>query len=298
MFGDSARADEIFMAWHYARYVHAVAAKGKSAYNLPMFVNTWLAADNAKPGEYPSGGPQPRVLDIWKAAGSALDFYSPDLYAPDFAGWSQRYHRGGNPLFIPETNGGPAGAANVFYAVGEHAALGFSPFGIDFPFMREEPSAPASDSPFRTPPPADLATSYRLLTQLWPLLQEQQVKGNVHGFVLDKAHPSVEFAIDGYTAHVSLDEIFGFHAEKGFGLIMATGPGEFMGAGVGFRVLFTPASAGPSHVGLASVDEGQLKDGKWVPGRRLNGDESDQGNYWRFDQWQMKIEKAEIYRFE
>jgi beta-galactosidase GanA len=297
VFGDTARADEIFMAWYYARYVHAVTAKGKAVYKLPMYVNTWLANEGAKPGDYPSGGPQPRVLDIWKAAGSALDFYSPDLYAADFAGWSNRYHRAGNPLFIPETNGGAAGAANVFYAVGEQSVLGFSPFGIDSPFTREEPPAPAGDGPFRAPRP-DLGTSYSVLAQLWPTLQEQQTKGNVHGFVLDKTHPSVEFSMNGYVAHVSLDEIFGRHTENGFGLVMAIGPEEFMGAGMGFRVIFTPASPGPSHVGLASVDEGKFQDGKWVPGRRLNGDESDQGQYWRFDQRQVKIEKAAIYRFE
>jgi hypothetical protein len=71
------------------------------------------------------------VVDVWKAAGPALDFYAPDLYASNFAEWCKRYHRDGNPLYMPETRGGAAGAANVFYALGEEAGLGFSPFGID-----------------------------------------------------------------------------------------------------------------------------------------------------------------------
>lgn len=281
VFGDTSRADEIFMAWHYARFVNAVAAKGKAAYNLPIYVNTWLANDDATPGDYPSGGPQPRVLDIWKAAGSSIDFYSPDLYAADFTGWSNRYHRAGNPLFLPETNGGVAGAANIFYALGEQAALGFSPFAID--------------STFGATP--DLGESYSILAPLLPQLLEQQTKGNVHGFTLDKSHPSVEFNMNGYVVHVSLDEIFGFHSEKGYGLIIATGPNEFIGAGKGFRVLFTSRSPA-SHVGLASVDEGKFVEGKWVPGRRLNGDENDQGSYWRFDPRQLKTEKAVTYTFE
>ena len=298
VFGETSRADEIFMAWHYARFVNGVAAKGKAAYNLPLYVNTWLAGQDTPPGEYPSGGPQPRVLDIWKAAGTSIDLYSPDLYAPDFSGWSNRYHRAGNPLFVPETVGGAAGAANVFYAVGEHAALGFSPFAIDFPFGREAAPDQPAGSPFAAPKPPDLGTSYGVLAQLWPLLQEQQAKGNVHGFVLDRSHPSVDFNMNGYVLHVSLDDIFGFRAEKGFGLIMANGPDEFLGAGVGFRVSFTTASPDSPHVGLASVDEGKFQDSKWIPGRRLNGDENDQGNYWRFDQWQLKIEKAAVYRFQ
>ena len=77
---------------------------------------------------------------------------------------------------------------------------------------------------------------------------------------------------------------------------MATGPEEFVGAGKGFRVSFSTRTAS-SHVGLASVDEGRFEDGKWIAGRRLNGDENDQGSFWRFDSRGVKIEKAALYRY-
>jgi beta-galactosidase GanA len=282
VFGDTGRADEIFMAWHYARFVQAVTARGKAAYDIPMYVNTWLAGDDTAPGEYPSGGPEPRVVDVWKAAGSALDFYAPDLYAANFAEWCKRYHREGNPLFMPETRGSAAGAANVFYALGEEAGFGISPFGIED----------------EMDPKGDLAVSYNLIAKLAPLLAEHQSAGDVHGFVLDKSNPSVDFTMSGYTVHVTLDEIFGFHSEAGFGLIMVTGPNEFLGAGKGFRVTFTPRSAAGQQVGIAAVDEGSFEDGKWLPGRRLNGDENDQGHYWRFDPRQVRMEKVTLYRFE
>jgi Domain of unknown function (DUF5597)/Beta-galactosidase len=282
LFGDTARGDEIFMAWNYARYVHAVAARGKAVYNLPMYVNTWLAGEDTTPGDYPSGGPQPRVIDIWKAAGSAIDIYSPDLYAANFSYWANRYHRESSPLFLPETNGGSAGATNVFYAVGEHAAIGFSPFAID--------SFPEGTT--------DLSASYGAIASVAPILLEQQTKGNVHGFTLTKEHPSVEFSMNGDTVHLSLDEIFGNRSEKGFGLIIATGQNEFLGIGKGFRVLITPRSSSPFKLGYASIDEGTYEDGKWTPGRRLNGDENDQGNYWRFDARSIKIEKAVLYRYQ
>jgi hypothetical protein len=282
VFGASPRADEIFMAWHYARYIHAVAAAGKAAYNIPMYVNTWLAGENTTPGDYPSGGPQPRVVDIWKAAGNAIDIYTPDIYQPNFAEWCRRYHRTGNPLFIPETNGGATGGANAFYALGEHAALGVSPFGIDS----------WNDAG------NELGKSYRVLEELSPLLIEHQTKANVHGFVLDRNHPSVTFLLNGLRVEVSLDEIFGSHAEKGFGLLMATGPDEFLGAGQGFRVSFKPDPEGAAKVGLASVEEGHFREGTWRGSRRLNGDENDQGRYWRFDQRQINIERATLYRYE
>ena len=286
VFGSTNRADEIFMAWHYARFVHAVAAKGKSAYDLPMYVNTWLAEGNAQPGDYPSGGPQPRVMDIWRAAapasGPALDFYAPDLYASNFAEWCQRYHRDGNPLYMPETNGGPAGAANVFYAVGEQDAMGFSPFAIES--QREDKG--------------ELTASYKAIESIAPQILAHQAAGDIHGFVLDKAHPSVDFTISGYTVHVALDEIFGHSAESGFGLILPTGKDEFLGVGKGFRASFTPIDPKGPKVGIAAVDEGTIEDGKWIPGRRLNGDENDQGKGWRFSPFAVSTETLKLYHFE
>lgn len=282
VFGDNAHGDEIFMAWNYARYVDAVTAKGKAAYNLPMYVNTWLAGEYTAPGDYPSGGPQPRVIDIWKAAASAIDIYAPDLYASNFSDWANRYHRDGNPLFLPETNGGAAGATNVFYAVGEHATIGFSPFAIDA--FSEGTS--------------DLGASYSAIASIAPILLEQQTKGNVHGFTLTREHPSVEFSMNGYAVNVSLDEIFGNHTEKGFGLIIANGPNEFLGVGKGFRVLISARAPSAFKMGYASIDEGAYEGGKWIPGRRLNGDENDQGSYWRFDAGSIKTEKAVLYRYQ
>ena len=280
VFGAGERADEIFMAWQYARFIHGVAAHGKAEYDIPMYVNTWLMKDNELPGEYPSGGPEPRVLDVWKAAGPGLDVYSPDIYQPNFVEWCRRYHRDGNPLLIPETRGGAAGAANVFYALGEEAGFGFAPFGID---------SEASDAD-------PLGESYKAIAALAPLLLEHQSAGDVHGFVLDHDRPSVNFTMNGITLRVSLDSIFGGQAESGFGLIMGDGKDGFLGVGKGFRVTIS-TNSGP-QVGIGAVEEGSFEDGKWIAGRRLNGDEDDQGEQWRFDSRQVRTEKVTLYRFE
>jgi beta-galactosidase GanA len=280
VFGDNVRTDEIFMAWQYARFIQTVAARGKAAYDLPMYVNTWLAGDDTTPGDFPSGCPEPWVVDVWRAAGTALDFYSPDLYDPNFTLWSRRYHRAGNPLYMPETRGGEAGAANVFYAIGEEAGMGFSPFAIED----------------ETDPKGALAQSYHSIEGLAAAILEHQAAGDLHGFVLDRGHSAVDFTVAGYSVHVTLDEIFGSHAQTGFGLIFSSGRDEFVGLGKGFRVSFTPRS-GP-HAGIAAVDEGSFAQGKWVPGRRLNGDENDQGKAWRFSPKSINAEKVSLYRYE
>jgi hypothetical protein len=292
VFGPGARADEVFMAWNYGHYVQAVAAAGKSAYDIPMYANAWLSKLGSAPGSYPTGGPLPWVMDIWKAAGTALDMVSPDLYDSDVAGWCSSYDRPGNPLFIPETNSGSAGAANIFYTEGEHHALGFSPFGIDAG-THGEPAFEGAAA--REAGKAELTQSYTAIAEIMPLLLQAQTTSAVHGFLLTETHPSADFVLGGVTVHVSLDELFGHRTKSGYGLVMAESPGHFLGAGRGFRVAFGPINGGSDRLGLASAEEGHFVNGAWVPGRRLNGDESDQGNYWRFDSRSIHIERASSY---
>jgi hypothetical protein len=135
VFGKAPYTDELFMAWNYASYVNRVAAAGKAEYPLPMYVNTRcsMPAPDRPPGTYPSGGPEPQVQNIWKAAAPAIDIRSPDLYSPNFPVWVEWYRESyapDDPLFIPETDG-TTGAYHVFYALGQHDGMGFSPFAID-----------------------------------------------------------------------------------------------------------------------------------------------------------------------
>ena len=50
VFGESAKAEEVFMAWYFARFVETLAASGKDAYELPMYVNAALP----RPGPTPA----------------------------------------------------------------------------------------------------------------------------------------------------------------------------------------------------------------------------------------------------
>ena len=290
VFGTGSETDKIFMAWHYGRYVQYVAAAGKVEYPIPLYVNTWLAGPDASPGQYPSGGPLPEVMDVWKAAGTAIDIYAPDIYARNFAEWCQRYHRSGNPLFIPETFGGAAGQANVFYAIGQHEAIGFSPFGIDS-FVEQQRD-------LLTDMNNDVGKSYSVLTKLAPTILQHEGKGEMAGFLLDKEHPQTTVEMKGYLLDVSLDQIFETEAKAGYGLVIALGGDEFLGAGSGFRVSVSLKGARSMRLGIASIDEGTFSDGVWIPGRRLNGDENDQGRFWRFAPHRINIEKAVLYRYE
>ena len=44
-------------------------------------------------------------------------------------------------------------------------------------------------------------------------------------------------------------------------------------AGRDVQILFTPNTPGPEIAGLGPVETGKFVDGKWMPGRRVNGDD-------------------------
>jgi hypothetical protein len=222
-------------------------------------------------------------MDIWLAGAPHIDLLAPDIYAPEFSYWCARYTERGNPLFIPETNGQGNGPRNLFYALGEHNAMGTSPFAVD--------SIP-------NPKESELARSYAAIAQVAPIILQHQGKREMAGFVLNKEQPSVIKELGGYELEVSLDSIFGYTADSGYGILIATGPDEFTGAGAGFRVRFKPKTPGPALAGIGYVDEGSFRNGKWISGRRLNGDENDQGRYWRFDRNVPRVERCVVYRWE
>ncbi len=89
IFGKGPGTDEIFMAWYFARYVNRVTEPGKAQYSLPMFVNAALIRPGYQPGQYPSAGPLPHLMDVWRGGAPAIDFLSPDIYFQNFAEWTR-----------------------------------------------------------------------------------------------------------------------------------------------------------------------------------------------------------------
>jgi hypothetical protein len=62
-------------------------------------------------------------------------------------------------------------------------------------------------------------------------------------------------------------------------VLIATGPDEYFIIGNSFSVTFTANAPGPQLVGLGTVEEGSFLDGRWIPGRRLAGDDTAQGEF-------------------
>lgn len=259
VFGETVWTDELFMAWHMARYIGKVAAAGKAEYALPMYANAWLVQnEQQKPGDYPSGGPVSRVLDIWRAAAPEIDFLAPDIYLTDFKAVCASYVRSGNPLMIPEARQGPEAARNAFWALGEHDAMCFAPFGIE---------DIDTDHP--------LVASYHVLHELTPLITAHQGRDSMAGILqTDTSEEGTEIVLGDYRVNVRYNRNAKDQTDMAYGLIINTAPDEYIVAGNWFEVNFTPVTPGPRHAGILQVWEGHYDKGRWVPGRCLNGDET------------------------
>lgn len=295
VFGEGDAAAEAFTAWHYARFAEALAVAGKAVYPLPMYANAALNRMGKAPGEYPSGGPLPHLLDVWKAGAPSLDLLAPDIYFPNFVDLAQRFRRTDNALFIPEANNADKAEvpANAFYAFGKLDAIGFGPFSIESIGELQ---------------PNPLAEAYAVLKQLSPAILASQGLGRMSGFkprvledetVIDM--PVTEI-IGSYRFTVSFVDTQSpkptqRNATHG-GLIIQTGPEDYLVAGQGMIVTAKPVGAGPPLAGIDSAWEGTFDaQGRWVPGRLLNGDQTHQGRHLRLAPGKFQIQRVRLYRY-
>jgi hypothetical protein len=285
-------ADEVFMAWNYARYIQTVAAAGKQAYPLPMYVNCQLPAPGERAGEYPSGGPHPYYLQVYRATAPALDFYSPDIYWPNFAYWIDRYRFKGNAVFVPEARLESA-PYNAFYAYGEARAFGFSPFGVD----SLRPPAANGSGP-------GLDEVYAVLGSMGEMLETAQGSGRTRGLVLhsDSPRATQTVSLGGYLFEAALMRSWPAKTlltNDGAMTIVQTAADEFFIAGSGLTVSFyRDADADNKVSGIASIEEVERSGEQWNTVRRLNGDESNQGRQLMMEAHQARVYRVRLYATE
>ena len=278
---DDAVAHEVFMSWGYGSYLGALAAAGKAIKALPAYANAWLGPQPGQdaPGQYPSGGPTARMRGVWRVAGPALDFLSPDIYVQNSEPVMREYSAPDNPLFIPEAR---VLTGDAFRAIGGFDAFGYHVFGVDD--VREG---------------SQLYGAFRQLLALAPLILEAQRTDSIIGFALDPGTDSLSAEIGGMTvvarsapsmlATLLLDvgvrlpepaplpdeNLPTAHAPspadaRAFGIVLQTGPLEYLAVGQQTMIDFSRDGV---EVEIDSLRELRLEDGEWVEGRILNGDE-------------------------
>lgn len=317
VFGDDIFSDEYFMAWHYARYVEELAKEGRKITPMPFYLNAALNSRGRLPGEYPAAGPLAHLKDIWHAAAPTIDFLSPDIYDSGFQGWTSQYATPDNVLFIPEVRRDDSNAAQAYYVIGHHKAIGISPFSIE-----------NGDDAYT----ASLKPAYGVLKQLTPVITNLGAKEMMDGVLLTKERPDTVI-IDGNT-RITLSHFFtlpwdprakdGSRWHDSGAVIIRIAPEEYLLAGTGIVAKFEDINeqidsavrgedgftetGGNSNgkvsnengvrVGLVSVDEVRIDPkGRMEKIRTLNGDETHQGRHSRISVDENKILHIKIYRY-
>jgi hypothetical protein len=267
-----------------------------------MYANAALIRPNYEPGQYNSGGPLPQSMNIWRPGAPSLDFVSPDIYFNEFEQWAEWYAQPGNPLFIPEAQGGSTGAANALFAFGRLSAIGFSAFGID-----DQGNVPLDlvgiTSTAEHPDNNVLSSMYSQLSRLAPLILEKQQTGDITAALIEgEAQRSARLYIGDYTATMTRAGNAAGAGSRVGAMFIQTAPNEFLILGSGDAQLsFSTDAPGPSTVGIESIAEEFFENGNWVPRRRLNGDESSQGQALRLyatDSSQGRIYRVRLYRYQ
>lgn len=321
VFGADIYTDEIFMAWHYAKYEEGLAQTARSIYNIPLYVNAAMNSRGRKPGEYPSAGPLAHLIDVWHCGAPSIDILAPDLYDNGFTDWVAQYKLHNNPLFIPEIRLTDNNSVRAFYIFGEHDAIGISPFSIE----------DGSDSPN-----SPLVQSYAKLTELMPLLTKYQGKGLMKGLLFDSENKERIIADDDLT--ITARHFFtlpwdsratnGSIWPEGGGILLKLSKNEYIVAGSGIVLEFAKTSEKQTiekqkqlgedgfalrndqiktkhdkfkgmRCGIGYVDEVKVdKDGKLHYVRRLNGDQDHQGRHVRISVGDFKILHVQLYEYQ
>ncbi|WP_345800767.1 DUF5597 domain-containing protein [Microbacterium sp. AZCO] len=282
VFGRGADADEVFMAWAIGSYVERLAQRGQDVKPIPMYANAWLGPQPGQdqPGQWPSGGPSSRVLDVWRTAAPSLALLGPDIYVDDAAAAMRDYATGAQPFFVPESR---LRAGELVRAVGTHRAAGWSAFGIDganpegqvaatlaylIAFEDEiaaaqraerigavvvEPGVPVTDASV-----GDLTVSARGLNDI------------VRDFLLDVGVQLPEEALPVPDETLPREPVPTPGERRPFALVFAEDDDTCVIVGQGVKLDFASAAG---EVEYDSVTELLIEDGGIVPGRVLNGDE-------------------------
>ncbi len=308
--------DEMFMAWNYAQYVERLAQSARKLLpSVPLYVNAALDSRGRRPGQYPSAGPIARLGNIWKTGAPSIDFISPDLYDPPFAPWFLQYDYHENPLFIPEIRRSVNSGVHAFYAIGQHNAIGFSPFSIENASKEEAER---------------LKQAYTLLQKLEPYCSE---KNESYGLLFDGENAKESKIIEDEGIKTIASHFFtlpwdsrasdGSVWPDGGGMVIKLGADDYLIAGSGIVIKWESSNetssekklgedgfmlsgeatkekrwSGNERIGILSCDEIDINpDGTFKVIRRLNGDETHQGRHVRIGVDDFKALHVKLYRY-
>jgi hypothetical protein len=131
-----------------------------------------------------------------------------------------------------------------------------------------------------------------------------QEKGNVDGVLLSKEEDTCRLEIGDYSITATHELTLGWSAKAKDdkwpltgGIIIGLSNDEFYVGGTGLVLTFQPKTKG-LKAGILSVEDGRFVNGKWQPGRRMNGDQDHQGRHLRIPEGEYGIQRIRLYTYK
>lgn len=271
-------AEELFSAYYISRFVEYVAKQGKKVYPLPMAVNCWLDKNN-EPGLYPSGGPVSRMHEVWHCNAPTIDLLCPDIYVPNFYEVCDEYTRRNTPLFIPEAATHSYCAPRLVHTIGHYHAIGYSPFGFDDigkPFSAMQGylfGMDVTDPALKTPQSfEEYSKTSSLLSGLLPIIGEHLGSENLKSSSGESSTASVLTF-----SNFSITTMYQSQMQPrtdGYCLAVKVSENECYILGNAVSLTFASNNSEKRNLDILMLKEGEFKNGIFIPGRRLNGDEA------------------------
>ena len=234
VFGKGAAADEIFMAWNFARYVGRVAEAGKAEYPMPMFVNAALTDSEGRTARPRRTERRPHGTTRWTSGGPGRR--KSTCSRPTFTTRLRGVLRQVRPIREPAVHTGDGGCSDG---------------------LRPESSTP-SDATMRSVSRyggskaggsrPEMIRGYELIAQLAPLIAKHQGNGTMSAVLLGPNDPPQKIQVGNYTLEVSYLKprvLPGAPQPQppfpnAAAIFIATGPENIYAAGNGVAVTFRP----------------------------------------------------------
>lgn len=277
-------AGEAFMAYYFGSAVEKIAAAGRKEYPLPCYANAWLRQYPWYPGSYPSGGPVKEMHEIWKKTAPSLFTLAPDIYVPYVAQILDKYGYEGNPLFVPEVRKDAMTSSYCLYAFTGKNAIGYSPFGIeelalppeavDKPPMEVMIALNIDPSAFDTTGSKEyLKRTYGIVEQMKPLLLKYRGTEQMKSFVKKS-----ETDFGTFLRFSEYDLLVAYSPKQSgrplsAGAVIELAENRFLVIGMNSQFTFMPKTGEALKVDYLKIEEGEIENGEWRPGRVMNGDE-------------------------
>jgi hypothetical protein len=136
------------------------------------------------------------------------------------------------------------------------------------------------------------------------MILAHQGKGTMAGAVLDSAGQEARIRLGEYVCTMKHEYSWRYarrsegETPRYGGMIIMVSPDEYVVAGRGVVVTFAAGSEDGARAGIGTLEEGRLMDGRWIAGRRMNGDQSHQGRHLHLPGHTYGIQKVRLYRYK